>query len=133
MPDGRIGLAVEHLAVDPLDVLGARAVLDLEPAAKPLHVRAPGVGEPLVDTLGAPVLVSLLQPGGREEEHWLRPRELGAAPEVLVVGDSDRRVMLELVAEVPVHGAAYLGVSGQVTVEGGFSLRWVSFLVGTAL
>src|SRR3954449_10820921 len=112
--DRRVGLALEQLAIDPLHVLRAGAVLDLEPAAQPLHVGRPARREALVDAVRAPVLGALLEAGGCEEENGIRPGELRAAAEVLAVGDPDRGGVLELVLEVALARAADLGVPPHV-------------------
>src|SRR5262245_16690659 len=123
MTDGGVRPAVEHLAVDALDVPAARAVLDLQPAAQPLHVRSPGVGESLVEPLATPVLVALPKARRREEEDGLRAGELGAAAQILAVGEADRGRVPELAAVMAVHRAAHLGVSGHVDVDGRLALE----------
>src|SRR6266545_4678568 len=116
--DRRVGFTVEQLAVDPLHVVRARAVLDLEPAPRPLDVWGPGLGQSLVESLRAPVLRPLPEPVRGEEEDRLGAGELRAAAEVLAVGDADGRVVLELIAVVAVDGAADLGITGHVDVDG---------------
>jgi hypothetical protein len=76
VPDRRVGFTVEQLAVDPFDVIRAGAVLDAKPVPRPLDVGRPGLRDPLVQLVRAPVLGALAETIRGEEEDGLGPGEL---------------------------------------------------------
>jgi hypothetical protein len=105
-------------------------MLDLEPVPGPLGVRSPGLGDALVQPVRSPVLGALAEAIRGEEEDGLRPGELGAAAEVLAVGDADGSVVLELIFVVPVDCASDLGVPRHVDIYRRVAVQRLQLLIG---
>src|SRR2546426_11533921 len=129
----RVDAALEHVEVGAPNRLEALPAEDVEPTARPLAEWVPGIGDPRLERVAAPVRGALDDSVGGEEKGRWRPGQFAfAGTELFPVGDSHGHAVDELVAEMRMDRAAHLTVSRDVDEGGGSSLERVERVVGDA-